>query len=524
MRRFPPSGAVAGILGLVLVAAVAAGCSGSDDALDASPSTPAPAEPTPAPAPEPTPAPTEPAPAETTEDEPAVGYPTTMASETGPEPAESAPAETEAPPAAVVEDGFDDPASGWETLDQFGAFAGYEDGAYVLRSIDSLIVVTRGEETYANTIVDVTVENPGEARDAGFGLACRYVGEDDFYLGGVGSDGTYGIVRWQDDEPTVLTGDGQWVPSDVVPTEAERYTIRLACLGNTITLLVDGQIVDSVVDDAFAVGETGVFVDTFDQEDAEVVFDDWRLEDVDATGGETVAPAPAETEPAPAPTLEELLATIPEATEAAGTSIAVRPTCAEGSDLFTAYRPRRRRGVLDGRRRRRGTYARFTPISRASRPGTRSRPRRRSRTRDCARTARPGSRLPRGRPLRRRRAGGCRPCRRRRAGRQRVLPRHARRQPRDGVDGRAAADRRDRDRAALGRAGAPAARGGRAAARAVPRGVSADRSPAAAGARGGSGRGQSGATSTVLAVRSRRPTVARPDGPVSSASPRRACG
>lgn len=360
MRRVAPTRPLA-LLGLAAVlAAAAAGCSGSDAALDASPTGPEPAESVPAPAPtppapEPAPAPApEPAPVETAppaetaapaaesepapESEPAVGYPGTTPAETAGAPTESAPAETTAPPVEpVVEDGFDDPASGWESLDQFGAFAGYEEGELVLRSTDNLVVVTRGEATYANTIVDVTARNPGDARDAGFGLACRYVDENDFYLGGVGSDGTYAIVRWQDDEPTVLTGDGKWDFSDAVPKEADTYAIRLACLENTITLLVNGQIVDSVVDEAFAEGKTGAFVDVFEQKNAEVFLDGWRLEDVDASGGEAAPPA----EPAPAAggTLDELLATIPESVEALGTPISIRPTCTEGSDLFAAFDP-----------------------------------------------------------------------------------------------------------------------------------------------------------------------------------------
>lgn len=350
MRRVAPTRPLA-MLGLVaLLAAAAAGCSGSDDALDAAPVDPAPVETAPASAPPPPPAPT---PVETTaaaettppaaETAPAVGYPGTTPATTDGGPTESAPAgtapvETDVPAAApVVEDSFDDPSSGWEGVDQFGAFAGYEDGEYVLRSTDSLIVVTRGETTYANTIVDVTARNTGDARDAGFGLACRYVGEDDFYLGGVGSDGTYAIVRWQDDQPTVLTGAGQWVASDVVPKDADGYAIRLACIEDTITLLVNGQIVDSVVDDTFTEGETGLFVDVFEAKDAEVFLDDWRLEDVAASGGETVEP-PVETG-AVAGGVEELLATIPESVEALQTSIAIRPTCTEGSDLFAGYDP-----------------------------------------------------------------------------------------------------------------------------------------------------------------------------------------
>jgi hypothetical protein len=198
---------------------------------------------------------------------------------------EEEPTETpEAEPGDVLfEDDFSDPDSGWSEDEDDTARREYVDGEYVIEVLDTgwLIWNTAGLDDLANTHTTVTAANVGDAQDPAFGVICNYIDTDAFYYMGAGPDGYYAIVRAEGDDDIFLTSDAdQWEFSDEIEQFAEAYVLEAICAGDgTLTLIVNGVEIASVQDDAYAEGDIGVFVLSFEEAPVEVHFDDLVVTD-----------------------------------------------------------------------------------------------------------------------------------------------------------------------------------------------------------------------------------------------------
>jgi hypothetical protein len=155
------------------------------------------------------------------------------------------PEAAEAPVAAtVVREDFSDSASGWEQFDAGVASSAYEDGTLALRVADSAWYATAASpQRFAAPSIRVTVENPAGTTRAGFGVLCAYRGEQSFLAAGVGTDGTFAVLRNRAGALEVLSSGGVWAPSDAIPVGAPRYDVRATCRNGTMRLSVNGRLV-----------------------------------------------------------------------------------------------------------------------------------------------------------------------------------------------------------------------------------------------------------------------------------------
>jgi len=199
----------------------------------------------------------------------------------GPEGATEEAAPTEPPPATEPEpvavtpgsftDDFSDPGTGWEVFANDAASAGYDNGEYVMRILDSAFYATADSgRRVDNAIVKVTARNPGRATNAGIGIICRYRGADDYYVLAIGTDGSAAILRREDGKLRVLTGGGAWLRSPRVAVGAERYELVADCRGERLRLSVDGARVVSTPSSSPS-GRVGLFA----AGPAEIRFDDF---------------------------------------------------------------------------------------------------------------------------------------------------------------------------------------------------------------------------------------------------------
>jgi len=158
---------------------------------------------------------------------------------------------------SVLHDDFSDPASGWEVFSQQGTAARYADGALQIDITDPAYYATSvSGRRYSRPIVSVSIENPGRSSFSAFGVVCRYLGEDDFYLLAAGTDGTAAILQRTGGQLQSLTAG--WVHTDAVPVGASRYRLRAECLGRRLRLFVNDREV-LAVSRAGGPGDIGLF-------------------------------------------------------------------------------------------------------------------------------------------------------------------------------------------------------------------------------------------------------------------------
>ena len=90
--------------------------------------------------------------------------------------------------------------------------------------------------------------------------------EENFYVFLVSGDGYFAIAKYQtgEDNVTYLTENQQFQPSDVINKGIASNEIRVTCLGNQLSLEVNGVPLLSVTDPTFVTGDIGVAAGTFE--------------------------------------------------------------------------------------------------------------------------------------------------------------------------------------------------------------------------------------------------------------------
>ncbi len=180
---------------------------------------------------------------------------------------------------ALFKDDFSRSNSGWDSdTSSSEGTRDYENGEYVFKINDGgWIFWAVPAEKFSNVHIEVTATNPGEATDAGFGLLCNYQDDDHFYLLGIGSDGLYSIQKKDGAENYEILSDpdGYWLESELLTINAAQYRIGADCGNGKLTLYADGNEIASVEDATFSDGDAGLFVQSAEQANVEVHFDDF---------------------------------------------------------------------------------------------------------------------------------------------------------------------------------------------------------------------------------------------------------
>jgi len=175
----------------------------------------------------------------------------------------------------LFQDSFSDTGSGWDKVSSDTAVTDYQDGVY------RIYVNSTNSDHWANpglSFTDVRVEveatKVAGPDDNDMGLICRYQDTQNFYFALISSDGFAGIGKIKDGEQLLLSGDNL-EPADAIRQGNSTNSIRFNCLGNSMTLLVNGSQAASATDSDFAKGDVGLIAGTYDTPGTDVHFDNF---------------------------------------------------------------------------------------------------------------------------------------------------------------------------------------------------------------------------------------------------------
>lgn len=169
---------------------------------------------------------------------------------------------------------------GWVEYNQGGAVVALEDGVMkISTSSPGQIWWTNPERTFDDVIVNVKASQIGGVDDNAYGVICRYQDEQNFYLFLISGDGYYAIGKYSGtDVPiTYLTSDGQYQPSDLINQGIASNDIQASCIGNQLSLAINGQPLLTVTDSDFSSGDIGLAASAMQQGTVEISFDDLRV-------------------------------------------------------------------------------------------------------------------------------------------------------------------------------------------------------------------------------------------------------
>lgn len=182
------------------------------------------------------------------------------------------------PEGGVLADDFSNPQSGWQVDTTKDYKLAYVDGTYsILVHKPDLAVWGTPSRAYEFTdlVLEVDAHQVAGPLDADYGVVMRSQGESALYFFAVSSEGSYSVHLLQNDDWKRLV---EWTTSKAVKPQGQVNHLKVECVGATLTFYVNGERVVQLTDGTLRSGNIGLLVSTFDKGEAEVRFDNVRVQ------------------------------------------------------------------------------------------------------------------------------------------------------------------------------------------------------------------------------------------------------
>lgn len=177
----------------------------------------------------------------------------------------------------IFKDDFSNIKSGWNRVTAPKGESNYADGMYRLFVNEPNIDIwSLAGRDLADVRIEVDAYKMGGDRNNRFGIICRAASPSSFYTLVVSSDGYYGIGVI-DGNDYRLIGMDALQPTDAIHQGSALNHIRADCVGDTLTLYVNGVKLGSVQDKRFASGDVGLIAGTYDAPGVDLRFDDFTV-------------------------------------------------------------------------------------------------------------------------------------------------------------------------------------------------------------------------------------------------------
>ncbi len=175
-------------------------------------------------------------------------------------------------------DDFSDSSSGWGTGTDSNSSVEYTNDGLTFLVFTPFYVTwsTPSPEVFENVHMEVSTSNQGGDPNATFGFVCNEQGTTTaFYYVGVSPSGHYAFIKSSVALADVLLKEGN---SPAVSASNGSVRLGLDCGNGSMTLYVNGQVVDSVSDSSYTSGSIGLFAASDEQSSGTIViFDDFAM-------------------------------------------------------------------------------------------------------------------------------------------------------------------------------------------------------------------------------------------------------
>lgn len=176
----------------------------------------------------------------------------------------------------LFEDDFSSNSNDWDVYSDDDGSTGFSNGQYkIVINIESFFYWANPRKSFTDVIVEVEATKVGGASDDNqFGIICRHTDVDNWYLLVIGSDGWASIRRRIDGADLEFLQQSD--PGTAgINTGSSLNNLRAECVGNRLTLYVNGNKIVEAFDNSLTSGDVGLLAGTFDSTSVEVVFDNF---------------------------------------------------------------------------------------------------------------------------------------------------------------------------------------------------------------------------------------------------------
>lgn len=178
------------------------------------------------------------------------------------------------PGAVLFQDDFARPISGWDRMLADEGIMDYDAGGYrILVNSAQTNFWSTPHQNFSDVRIEVDtgkIAGPDENR---IGLICRFNGSD-YYFFIISSDGFYGMGVYSGGQ-AVLLGQSEMQSSANIHKGLAVNHLRADCVGNTLTLYINGFQAAQAQDSTLASGDVGVLAGTFATPGVDVFFDNF---------------------------------------------------------------------------------------------------------------------------------------------------------------------------------------------------------------------------------------------------------
>jgi hypothetical protein len=178
---------------------------------------------------------------------------------------------------AMFRDDFSSAWSGWESSQAPGSLTHFQDGRmHVAIPGESASVITVPGLEFGDVQIEVDAEKVTGTDVNRIGLVCRYKDPQNFYFFVVSSDGFYGLGKVSGGEANLL-GMTEMQRSEAVEAQVEPIHLRADCVGQELTLYINGSRQAVAADPEHPSGDAGLFAGTSSEAGLEVAFDNFAV-------------------------------------------------------------------------------------------------------------------------------------------------------------------------------------------------------------------------------------------------------
>lgn len=169
---------------------------------------------------------------------------------------------------------------GWALYDRGGGAAAIDNAAMqIIVGQPGQLWWTNPGRDFDDVVITAEARQVDGPNDNAYGVICRYQNEENFYAFMVSGDGYFAIGKYQTGVETVtyLTPDAQFQQSDAINVGVASNELRVSCIGNQLSMEVNGIPLLSVTDPTFVNGDIGLAAATLQQGTTIIEFDNVRV-------------------------------------------------------------------------------------------------------------------------------------------------------------------------------------------------------------------------------------------------------
>lgn len=173
-------------------------------------------------------------------------------------------------------DDFSDPPSGWGIWKRDGASVEYfEEGLRIQVNEPQYDFWSVAGLNFEDVSIEVDASNLAGLDDNDFGIICRYQDKENFYMMVVSSDGYYGIAKLRDGQYGMIGAQQLQYNRDAIRSGKARNHLRADCIGSTLRLYANGQLLMEASDEDLRTGDVGVVTGSYDARGVDILFDNF---------------------------------------------------------------------------------------------------------------------------------------------------------------------------------------------------------------------------------------------------------